>query len=100
MAPKDDEKMLPSRVTEVIEKVMTDYLRDKDDRAEHISEHMLGFKESRSRQHMSYIAALREHSWELCSAWLPRQEYSAEDAKIWTLELSNDIKALATASKC
>mmetsp|Transcript_67352 Transcript_67352/g.161486 ORF Transcript_67352/g.161486 Transcript_67352/m.161486 type:complete len:131 (+) Transcript_67352:104-496(+) len=49
MAPKDDEKMLPSKVTEVLERVMNDYLRDK--------------------------------------------EYSAEDAKIWTLELSNDIKA-------
>eukprot|EP00933_Yihiella_yeosuensis_P046961 TRINITY_DN4258_c1_g4_i1.p1 TRINITY_DN4258_c1_g4~~TRINITY_DN4258_c1_g4_i1.p1 ORF type:complete len:128 (-),score=31.06 TRINITY_DN4258_c1_g4_i1:283-666(-) len=49
MQPKDDEKFLPSKVTEVIERVMSEYLRDK--------------------------------------------EYLAEDAKVWTLELSNDIKA-------
>merc|ERR1712066_1175722 len=42
-------KFLPSKVTGVIERVMTEYFRDK--------------------------------------------EYSAEDAKTWTLELSNDIKA-------
>merc|ERR1719230_1283129 len=49
MAPKDDEKFMPSKVTAVIDKVMNEYLRDK--------------------------------------------EYNVEDAKIWTLELSNDIKA-------
>mmetsp|Transcript_54219 Transcript_54219/g.86188 ORF Transcript_54219/g.86188 Transcript_54219/m.86188 type:complete len:134 (-) Transcript_54219:173-574(-) len=49
MAPKDDEKFLPSKVSEVIERVMNDYFKDK--------------------------------------------EYSPEEAKSWTLELSNDIKA-------
>jgi len=49
MAPKDEEKFLPSKVTEATEKVMSEYLRDK--------------------------------------------EYNAEDAKAWTLEIANDIKA-------
>mmetsp|Transcript_47893 Transcript_47893/g.137430 ORF Transcript_47893/g.137430 Transcript_47893/m.137430 type:complete len:128 (+) Transcript_47893:117-500(+) len=49
MEPKDEEKFLPSKVTDTIKKVMTDYLSDKD--------------------------------------------YSAEDAKVWTLDLSNEIKA-------
>eukprot|EP00747_Dinoflagellata_sp_TGD_P161900 gnl/TRDRNA2_/TRDRNA2_178903_c0_seq1.p1 gnl/TRDRNA2_/TRDRNA2_178903_c0~~gnl/TRDRNA2_/TRDRNA2_178903_c0_seq1.p1 ORF type:complete len:131 (+),score=36.93 gnl/TRDRNA2_/TRDRNA2_178903_c0_seq1:179-571(+) len=49
MAPKDEEKFLPSKVTETLERVMTEYFKDK--------------------------------------------EYNVEDAKIWTLELSNDIKA-------
>jgi len=48
MAPKDEEKFQPSKVSKAIDKVMNEYLRDK--------------------------------------------EYSAEDAKVWTLELSNDIK--------
>mmetsp|Transcript_21614 Transcript_21614/g.38709 ORF Transcript_21614/g.38709 Transcript_21614/m.38709 type:complete len:129 (-) Transcript_21614:234-620(-) len=49
MAPKDDEKFLPSKVAAVIKNVMDSYLVDK--------------------------------------------EYQAEDAKIWTLDLSNEIKA-------
>ncbi|CAE7491305.1 tctex1d1-b [Symbiodinium microadriaticum] len=49
MAPKDDEKMLPSKVTAVIKNVMESYLQDK--------------------------------------------EYAVEDAKAWTLDLSNEIKA-------
>ncbi|CAE7784335.1 tctex1d1-b [Symbiodinium sp. CCMP2592] len=49
MAPKDDEKMLPSKVTAVIKNVMEGYLQDK--------------------------------------------EYAVEDAKAWTLDLSNEIKA-------
>lgn len=49
MHPKDEEKFLPSKVSEVIERVMNEYLKDK--------------------------------------------EYGAEDAKIWTLDLSNEIKA-------
>mmetsp|Transcript_17048 Transcript_17048/g.43902 ORF Transcript_17048/g.43902 Transcript_17048/m.43902 type:complete len:128 (-) Transcript_17048:149-532(-) len=49
MQPKDEEKFLPSKVTEVMERVMTDYLKEK--------------------------------------------EYTAEEAKSWTLDLSNDIKA-------
>ena len=55
MAPKDDEKFQPSQVTDVVSKVMTDYLCDK--------------------------------------------EYVAEDAKVWSLELCNDIKA-AVKEKC
>merc|ERR1719265_1932050 len=58
MAPKDDEKFLPSRVTEVIEQVMTEYLKDK--------------------------------------------EYTVDgkdDAKVWTLEVCNDIKT-AIKEKC
>eukprot|EP00401_Gymnodinium_catenatum_P083448 CAMPEP_0117607746 /NCGR_PEP_ID=MMETSP0784-20121206/80442_1 /TAXON_ID=39447 /ORGANISM="" /LENGTH=105 /DNA_ID=CAMNT_0005410979 /DNA_START=100 /DNA_END=414 /DNA_ORIENTATION=+ len=49
MQPKDEEKFLPSKVTEVIERVMNEYLSEK--------------------------------------------EYCAEDAKIWTLDLSNEVKA-------
>mmetsp|Transcript_130264 Transcript_130264/g.324790 ORF Transcript_130264/g.324790 Transcript_130264/m.324790 type:complete len:127 (-) Transcript_130264:358-738(-) len=49
MQPKDDEKFLPSKVQEAIERVMNDYLKDK--------------------------------------------EYYPEDAKMWTLDLSNEIKA-------
>uniref|UniRef100_A0A7S1A2R8 Uncharacterized protein n=1 Tax=Noctiluca scintillans TaxID=2966 RepID=A0A7S1A2R8_NOCSC len=49
MEPKDEEKFMPSKVAATIERVMNEYLRDK--------------------------------------------EYAVEDAKIWTLELSNDIKA-------
>lgn len=48
MAPKDDEKFLPSKVTAVIDKVMTDKLKDKT--------------------------------------------YAPDDAKIWTLDLCNEIK--------
>jgi hypothetical protein len=48
MAPKDDEKFLPSKVTEVIEKTMAEFLGDK--------------------------------------------EYNDDDAKAWTLNLSNEIK--------
>eukprot|EP00414_Alexandrium_minutum_P004245 CAMPEP_0113819564 /NCGR_PEP_ID=MMETSP0328-20130328/802_1 /TAXON_ID=39455 /ORGANISM="Alexandrium minutum" /LENGTH=127 /DNA_ID=CAMNT_0000787497 /DNA_START=89 /DNA_END=472 /DNA_ORIENTATION=+ /assembly_acc=CAM_ASM_000350 len=49
MQPKDEEKFLPSKVSETIERVMNDYFKDK--------------------------------------------EYSVEDAKNWTLDVSNDIKA-------
>mmetsp|Transcript_24265 Transcript_24265/g.76294 ORF Transcript_24265/g.76294 Transcript_24265/m.76294 type:complete len:128 (-) Transcript_24265:157-540(-) len=49
MQPKDEEKFLPSKVTETIERVMNEYFKDK--------------------------------------------EYTAEDAKIWTLDVSNDIKS-------
>merc|ERR1712039_576360 len=48
MAPKDEEKFLPTKVAETIEKVMNEYLKDK--------------------------------------------EYAADDAKVWTLDLSNEIK--------
>ncbi|CAE8588161.1 unnamed protein product, partial [Polarella glacialis] len=49
MQPKESEKFFPSKVSACIERVMEDYLKDK--------------------------------------------EYGAEDAKIWTLDLSNEIKA-------
>mmetsp|Transcript_86876 Transcript_86876/g.194282 ORF Transcript_86876/g.194282 Transcript_86876/m.194282 type:complete len:128 (-) Transcript_86876:74-457(-) len=49
MQPKDEEKFLPSKVSETIERVMNDYFKDK--------------------------------------------EYSVEEAKNWTLDVSNDIKA-------
>jgi len=48
MEPKDDQKFLPSKVTEIIDKVMTDKLADR--------------------------------------------EYDADHAKVWTLELCNEIK--------
>mmetsp|Transcript_11575 Transcript_11575/g.26395 ORF Transcript_11575/g.26395 Transcript_11575/m.26395 type:complete len:128 (-) Transcript_11575:378-761(-) len=49
MEPKDDEKFLPSKVTQTMERVMNEYFKDK--------------------------------------------EYAPEDARGWTLDICNDIKA-------